>query len=78
MTQLGFRQLPLARWTATPLYVMEFSQSRTTAAAHGPASEGDRAAGGRSIPTNPKLDYGGRETFVVDSVEDASGDTQAQ
>jgi hypothetical protein len=25
ITQLGFRQLPLARWTATPLYVMEFA-----------------------------------------------------
>ncbi len=71
LTQLGFRQLPLARWTATPLYVMEFANPddaqrmelplMVTVARHEIDPE---AADAETL----------REAFTVDEVKDAAGD----
>jgi hypothetical protein len=71
VTQLGFRQLPLARWTATPLYVMEFSNPDTAARMALPLKVTVRRA---EIDPETEQDHAGRETFAIDAVEDASGD----
>ncbi len=70
VTQLGFRQLPLARWTATPLYVMEFSNPDTAARMALPLKVTVRRA---DIDPDSELDQAGRETFKVEAVEDATG-----
>ena len=71
-TQIGFRQLPAERWTATPLYVMEFANPdnaqrfdlplHVTVRRHEPAGDDD--------------DPVTRERFGVDEIKDASGDDQ--
>ena len=73
VTQLGFRQLPLARWTATPLYVMEFANPDDASRMELPLTV---TVARREIdPDTPEAEMQ-RETFVVDEVEDASGATQ--
>ena len=72
VTQLGFRQLPLARWTATPLYVMEFSNPDYRRARMALPAEG-HGAPGRHRPGFAEQDQAGRETFKVEAVEDATG-----
>ena len=71
VTQLGFRQLPLARWTATPLYVMEFSNPDTASRMALPLTVSVRRT---DIDPDAEQDQAGRETFNVEGVEDASGD----
>ena len=73
VTHLGFRQLPLARWTATPLYVMEFANPDDASRMDLPLTV---TVARREIdPDTPEAEMQ-RETFVIDEVEDASGATQ--
>jgi len=73
VTQLGFRQLPLARWTATPLYVMEFANPDDAHRMDLPLTV---TVARREIdPDAPEAEMQ-RETFMVDEVTDASGATQ--
>ena len=73
VTQLGFRQLPIARWTATPLYVMEFANPDDAHRMDLPLTV---TVARREIdPDAPEAEMQ-RETFSVDEVTDASGATQ--
>jgi len=70
VTQLGFRQLPIARWTATPLYQMEFANPDD---AHRMDLPLIVTVARREIDPNAAEAEMQRETFVVDEVVDASG-----
>ena len=73
VTQLGFRQLPIARWTATPLYVMEFANPDDAHRMDLPLTV---TVARREIdPDSPEAEMQ-RESFVVDEVVDASGATK--
>ena len=73
VTQLGFRQLPIARWTATPLYVMEFANPDDAHRMDLPLTV---SVTRREIdPDAPDAEML-RESFVVDEVIDASGATK--
>lgn len=67
-TQIGFRQLPLERWTATPLYMMEFANPDTAARMALPL----RVTVARRTSGDAE-DEAGRELFAVTEVEDAHG-----
>ena len=67
-TQIGFRQLPLERWTATPLYMMEFANPDTAARMALPL----RVTVARRTSGDAE-DEAGREIFAVTEVEDAHG-----
>ena len=73
-TQLGFRQLPLARWTATPLYMMEFANPDDASRMELPLTV-TVARRDEIDPDAPEAEMQ-RETFVIDEVEDASGASQ--
>ena len=72
-TQLGFRQLPLARWTATPLYVMEFANpddaQRMDLPLHVTVARNEIDPDARDAEMQ-------RETFTVEEIKDASGDAK--
>jgi len=79
LTQIGFRQLPIERWTATPLYMMEFANPDNAKTFDLPLHvkvrraqpKGQlRTAPGRS-EQDPEQEM--RETFVVEEVTDADG-----
>ena len=73
VAMLGFRQLPIARWTATPLYVMEFANPDNANRMELPL----RVTVKRSeIDPDAKDAEILRETFVVDGIVDAAGDTK--
>ncbi len=70
LTQLGFRQLPIARWTATPLYMMEFANPDDAHRMELPLTV---TVTRREIdPEAPDAEML-RESFVVDEIVDASG-----
>jgi hypothetical protein len=71
-TQIGFRQLPIERWTATPLYMMEFANPENAQRFDLPLKVTVRRHDGDSENEDPAL----RETFRIDEIEDASGDRQ--
>ncbi len=73
VTQLGFRQLPIARWTATPLYLMEFANPDDAHRMDLPLTV---TIARREIDPDAAEAEMQRETFVVDEVVDASGATQ--
>jgi len=73
VTQLGFRQLPIARWTATPLYLMEFANPDDAHRMDLPLTV---TIARREIDPDAAEAEMQRETFVVDEVTDASGATQ--
>ncbi len=73
VTQLGFRQLPVARWTATPLYVMEFANPDDAHRMDLPLTV---TVTRREIDPDAADAEMLRETFVVDEVVDASGATK--
>jgi len=73
VTQLGFRQLPIARWTATPLYLMEFANPDDAHRMDLPLTV---TIARREIDPDALEAEMQRETFVVDEVTDASGATQ--
>jgi hypothetical protein len=73
VTQLGFRQLPIARWTATPLYLMEFANPDD---AHRMDLPLIVTVARREIDPDAAESEMQRETFMVDEVVDASGATQ--
>jgi hypothetical protein len=82
LTQLGFRQLPIERWTATPLYVMEFANPdnarsfdlplRVTVRRSQPKRQLRTAQ--RSEDDDPDQEI--RETFVIEEVKDVDGAPQ--
>lgn len=80
LTQIGFRQLPLERWTATPLYVMEFSNPDNAKSfdlpltvkvrhARPPAAPGARRSGEEDEDADQEI----RETFKIEEITDADG-----
>ncbi len=73
VAQLGFRQLPIARWTATPLYMMEFANPDDAHRMDLPLTV---TVARREIDADAAEAEMQRETFVVDEVVDASGATQ--
>ena len=73
VTQLGFRQLPIARWTATPLYMMEFANPDDAQRMELPLTV---TVARREIDPDAVDSEMQRETFVVDEVIDASGSAQ--
>ncbi len=73
MTHLGFRQLPIARWTATPLYLMEFANPDDAHRMDLPLTV---TVARREIDPDGADAEMQRESFVVDEVVDASGATQ--
>ena len=73
-TQIGFRQLPIERWAATPLYLMEFTNPENAQSFDLPLRVTVRRQEGDSENEDPAL----RETFRVEEIEDASGDRQPE
>jgi hypothetical protein len=80
LTQIGFRQLPIERWTATPLYMMEFANPDNAKSFDLPLRVKVRRAQpkgqvqvslGREQEEDPEQEM--RETFVIDEVTDAEG-----
>ena len=72
LTQLGFRQLPLARWTATPLYVMEFANPDDAQRMELPLMV---TVARHEIDPDAADTEALREAFTVDEVKDPSGDS---
>ncbi len=76
--RIGFRQLPLERWVATPLYKLTVAQSRTTRPIPKPikvtiarnAENADEEETNEAILLSSELT---REEFVIEDAEDASG-----
>jgi hypothetical protein len=68
--QLGFRQLPIARWTATPLYVMEFADPDTAPRLALPLKV--RVVRREEDPDSARYEAA-REKFEVEEIEDATG-----
>jgi hypothetical protein len=73
-TQIAFRQLPVERWTATPLYVMEFTNPENVQNLDLPLRVKVRRREADSDSEDPAL----RESFQVEEVEDARGDRQPE
>ena len=71
-TQIGFRQLPIERWTATPLYVMEFGNPDNAQRFELPLQVTVR----RREPAGDDDDPVVRELFGVEQIRDAAGDEQ--
>ncbi|MBB2166617.1 hypothetical protein HLH26_19225 [Gluconacetobacter sp. 1b LMG 1731] len=74
MTMIGFRQLPLERWTTTPLYCVEFSAGTRDEMQrlHMPLTVGFERKSDIE-DAEEKGDFSGREDFSVSEVTDASG-----
>jgi hypothetical protein len=66
---IGFRQLPLERWPATPLYFLDFKDAESAQRMQRPLT----AVLERSDPEAE--DEAAKEDFIVTSVEDAEGAT---
>ena len=73
-TQIGFRQLPIERWAATPLYLMEFTNPENAQSFDLPLRVKVRRQEADTENEDPAL----RETFRVEEIEDASGDRQPE
>jgi hypothetical protein len=79
LTQIGFRQLPIERWTATPLYVMEFANPDNARSFDLPLRvkvlRAQPKAQIRTAQNRDQEDPGQeiRETFVIEEVTDADG-----
>ncbi len=65
---IGYRQMPLERWPAMPLYYLSFSNPQGIARLRLPLSVGLRRAAADADDDEHK-----KEDFAVDSVEDADG-----
>lgn len=73
--QLGFRQLPVERWTSTALYQLEFADPEEARKLALPLSVHIKRR-----DTNPedKTYEADRERFVVDEITDSDGNTKRQ
>jgi hypothetical protein len=69
-TQIGFRQLPIERWTATPLYMMEFANPDTVHRLSLPLKVTVRRR--EEDPDSTRYEAA-REQFHVEEIEDAAG-----
>lgn len=69
-TSIGFRQLPVARWTATPLYMMEFTNPDTV---HRLALPLKVTVQRREEDPELVRYEAAREHFLVEEIEDATG-----
>jgi len=67
---IGFRQLPIARWTATPLYMMEFTNPDTVHRLALPLKVTVQRR--REDPDSARYEAA-REQFQVEDIEDATG-----
>jgi hypothetical protein len=72
-THIGFRQLPIARWTATPLYMMEFRNPDTVPRLALPLRVTVRRAEQEPDAQNLHLAEAARELFRVEEISDAAG-----
>jgi hypothetical protein len=76
--RIGFRQLPLERWVATPLYKLTLSQSRSARNIQKPirvtiarnTRDADEDETDEAVLMSSELT---REEFVIEDAEDASG-----
>lgn len=68
-TPIGFRQLPLERWTATPLYMLEWGQGVDPDALKRPLKVTIR----RSAPPPDEEDQTVREEFVIERITEKNG-----
>jgi hypothetical protein len=79
LTQIGFRQLPIERWTATPLYIMEFANPDNARTFDLPLRVTVRRAQPKIRPRTAMRgddedpDQEIRETFTIEEVTDADG-----
>lgn len=71
-TQIGFRQLPIERWTATPLYVLEFADPDNVKRLKLPLTLTIRRKEADSEAEDPAL----REAFEVEEVVDAENSNE--
>jgi hypothetical protein len=69
-TLIGFRQLPIARWTATPLYMMEFTNPDTVHRLSLPLKVTVQRK--EEDPESRRYEVA-REHFRVEEIEDATG-----
>ena len=69
-TMIGFRQLPIARWTATPLYMMEFTNPDTVSRLALPLKVTVQRR--EEDPESARYEAA-REQFHVEEIEDATG-----
>ncbi len=69
-TQLGFRQLPIERWPATPLYILEFATAKNVARLALPLSVKLRRKDIRERDEE-RNDFANREQFKVDEITDS-------
>jgi hypothetical protein len=69
-TLIGFRQLPIARWTATPLYMMEFTNPDTVYRLSLPLKVTVQRK--EEDPESRRYEVA-REQFRVEDIEDATG-----
>jgi hypothetical protein len=82
ITQIGFRQLPIERWTATPRYVMEFANPDNAKSFDLPLRVKVRRAQPKGLPRPSRgqeeedPDQEIRETFVIEEISDAEGASQ--
>ena len=80
LTRIGFRQLPIERWTATPLYVMEFANPDNARTYDLPlrvtvrrAQPKIRQRPGKSRDGDEDPDQEIRETFLIEEVVNSEG-----
>lgn len=74
-TQIGFRQLPIERWPATPLYMLEFGPAAPVASLKKPFRITLRRADVRERDEE-RNDFSSREHFRIHEVVDAEGETR--
>jgi len=72
-SQIGFRQLPIARWTATPLYMMEFANPETAPRLALPLRVMIQRAEEEPDAQDALRTEAAREQFRVEEIEDATG-----
>jgi hypothetical protein len=74
-TQIGFRQLPIERWTATPLYVMEFANPDNARAFDLPLRV---KVSRRPSERDDDPEEGARELFQIEEIVDSGGAGQPE
>jgi len=72
-SQIGFRQLSIARWTATPLYMMEFANPETAPRLALPLRVTVQRAEEEPDAEDALRTEAAREQFRVEEIEDATG-----
>ncbi|MFT8417266.1 MAG: virulence factor SrfB [Acetobacter sp.] len=74
LTMIGFRQLPLERWTTTPLYCVEFAQNSRARMQNYKLPLNIEITRKSDRAEEEEGDFSGREGFVPEKITDAQGD----